>query len=207
MVCQLDRLCSHTSSDDHRVYRPQDEIDAMAERDPIVVLSRELIDAGELDADDWEKIKEAIKQQVDDDYLAAEEEQDPDPQELLDHLMADPPPAIAPPIKGGKKLRMVDSINAVFQHGLNNNDRYIFFGEDIEDPKGGVFGLTSGLSENHPTRAFNSPLAEATIAGVGIGMACYGMHPVFEFQFVDFVGPGLEPNQSESRHIALAFVR
>jgi DNA-binding NtrC family response regulator len=41
MVCELDRLCSHTSSDDHRVYRPQDEIDAMADRDPIIVLANE----------------------------------------------------------------------------------------------------------------------------------------------------------------------
>ena len=189
MVCELDRLCSHTSSDDHRVYRPQDEIDAMAARDPIVVVSKELIAAGELTADQWEKTKEEINQQVDTDYIAAEQEPDPKPEELLDHLMADPPPPIAPPIEGGKKWRIVDAVNAVFKHGLETDDRYIFFGEDIEDPKGGVFGLTSGLSENHPTRAFNSPLAEATIAGVGIGMASYGLRPVFEFQFVDFVGP------------------
>ncbi len=189
MVCELDRLCSHTSSDDHRVYRPQVEIDAMAERDPIVVLSQELIEAGELTADEWEKAKAEINRQVDAEYIAAESEPDPDAEELLDHLMADPPTPTPPPIEGGRKWRMVDAVNHVFRHGLKTSDDYIFFGEDIEDPKGGVFGLTSGLSENHPTRAFNSPLAEATIAGVGIGMACYGMKPIFEFQFVDFTGP------------------
>ena len=189
MVCELDRLCSHTSSDDHRVYRPQDEIDEMTDRDPILVLSKELIVAGELTEDEWEKTKQEINERVDAEYIAAENEPDPLPEEVLDHMMADPPTPTSPPIEGGKRWRIVDAVNQVFRHGLANDDEYIFFGEDIEDPKGGVFGLTSGLSENHPTRAFNAPLAEATIAGVGIGMACYGMKPVFEFQFIDFTGP------------------
>ena len=189
MVCELDRLCSHTSSDDHRVYRPQDEIDEMADRDPIVVLANELIEAGELTAEEWEKTKDEINQQIDAEYIEAENEPDPLADELMDHLMGDAPTPTPPPIEGGKKWRIVDAVNQVFHHGLQTDDDYIFFGEDIEDPKGGVFGLTSGLSENHPTRAFNAPLAEATIAGVGIGMAAYGMKPVFEFQFVDFTGP------------------
>ena len=189
MVCELDRLCSHTSSDDHRVYRPQDEIDAMADRDPILVLANELIEAGELTADEWEKTKEEIAKQIDDEYIAAESEPDPVAEDLMDHLLGDPPTPTPPPIEGGKKWRIVDAVNQVFKHGLENDRDYIFFGEDIEDPKGGVFGLTLGLSENHPDRSFNSPLAEATIAGVGIGMASYGMKPIFEFQFVDFTGP------------------
>ncbi|MFO0528364.1 MAG: thiamine pyrophosphate-dependent dehydrogenase E1 component subunit alpha, partial [Planctomycetota bacterium] len=48
MVCEVDRLCSHTSSDDHRVYRPKEEIEHMMHRDPIVVLANELIAAGDL---------------------------------------------------------------------------------------------------------------------------------------------------------------
>jgi 2-oxoisovalerate dehydrogenase E1 component len=84
---------------------------------------------------------------------------------------------------------MVDAVNQVFRTGLQENPKYVFFGEDIEDPKGGVFRLTAGLSSEFHDRVFNAPLAEATIAGVAIGMACYGMRPVFELQFVDFVGP------------------
>ena len=71
MVCEMDRLCSHTSSDDHRVYRPQDEIDAMSDRDPIVVLANELIEAGELTSEEWENAKQEINKQVDDEYIAA----------------------------------------------------------------------------------------------------------------------------------------
>ena len=191
IVAELDRLCSHTSSDDHRVYRPQEEIDAMADRDPILVLSRELIEAGELTEEEWEKYKGDINQQVDQEYIAAESEEDPTPADLMTELMGEMPTAIAPPIEGGKKWRMVDAINHVFMHGLNTDEKYMFFGEDIEAPKGGVFGLTADLSHEHPTRVFNSPLAEATIAGVGIGMACYGKRPIFEIQFIDFVGPAM----------------
>ena len=86
---------------------------------------------------------------------------------------------------------MVDAINTVFRHRLKTDPRTVFFGEDIEAPKGGVFGLTDELSTEFPTRVHNSPLAEATIAGVGIGMASVGLKPVFEMQFVDFVGPAM----------------
>jgi 2-oxoisovalerate dehydrogenase E1 component len=81
MVCELDRLCSHTSSDDHRVYRPQQEIDAMSARDPIVVLANELIQSGELTSEDWERTKQEINKQVDAEYIAAESEPDPLPGE------------------------------------------------------------------------------------------------------------------------------
>jgi 2-oxoisovalerate dehydrogenase E1 component len=189
IVAELDRLCSHTSSDDHRVYRPQAEIDEMEQRDPITVVAHELIADGELTAKDWEKIKAEINAQVDREYQAAEAEADPQAAELLAHLFAAAPTPEPPPLDGARKWRMVDAVNQVFRSGLKQNPKYIFFGEDIADPKGGVFRLTAGLSTEFPERVFNSPLAEATIVGVSIGMACYGLRPVFELQFIDFMGP------------------
>ncbi|MFM9873815.1 MAG: alpha-ketoacid dehydrogenase subunit beta, partial [Fimbriimonadaceae bacterium] len=61
----------------------------------------------------------------------------------------------------------------------------------IEDPKGGVFKLTESLSDKYPKQVFNSPLAEATIIGVAVGLAMYGKRPVFELQFVDFFCPAM----------------
>ena len=190
LVCSLDRLCSHTSSDDHRVYRPLDEIEDMQKRDPIQVLAAQLIAEGELTEASWSELKLEINQQVDAEYQRAEAADDPTPEDLFDELQADTPSAEAPPLQGDRRWRMVDAINAVFHHGLENDDRFVFFGEDIEDPKGGVFRLTANLSNKYPDRVFNSPLAEATIAGVACGMACYGKRPVFEMQFVDFTSPG-----------------
>ena len=74
--------------------------------------------------------------------------------------------------------------------GLASKDsRRIIFGEDVEDPKGGVFRLTQKLSTEFPKQVFNSPLAESTILGVACGLASYGKRPVFELQFIDFINP------------------
>ncbi|MEE2639958.1 MAG: thiamine pyrophosphate-dependent enzyme [Planctomycetota bacterium] len=189
LVCELDRLCSHTSSDDHRTYRPAEEIAEMMDRDPISLLADELIDSGELSQDQWDSIRQEIDDQVDREYIEAESEPDPDPEFVLDELFGSAPIAEPPPIEGGKNWRMVDAVNQVFREGLASDSNYVFLGEDIEDPKGGVFRLTAGLSDCFPDRVFNAPLAEATIAGVGIGLASYGMKPIFEIQFIDFSGP------------------
>ncbi len=190
LVCELDRLCSHTSSDDHRVYRPVEEIEAMADRDPIDVLASELIASGELTESEWDGLQQEVKRQVDEEYQAAEQAQGPADDDLLVQLFGPEPQAEAPPIEGNRRIRIVDALNEVFQKALASDPQHIFFGEDIEDPKGGVFGLTSGLSNAFPGRVFNSPLAEATITGVACGLASYGKRPVFELQFIDFSGPG-----------------
>ena len=188
--CDLDRLSSHTSSDDHRVYRKLEDIDAMQARDPIRLLAEELIAAGELTAAHWEEIQTEVAKEVDEDYLRAEKEGDPIASEVLDHNWGEHVKADLPPIKGGQKMTMVSAINGTFKKALEADPKVIFFGEDIEDPKGGVFGLTKGLSEAFPKQVFNSPLAEATILGCAVGLSAYGMKPVFELQFIDFISPG-----------------
>jgi 2-oxoisovalerate dehydrogenase E1 component len=189
IVAALDRLCSHTSSDDHRVYREPQEISEMMDRDPINEMAQELISEGVMTQDGWEQIQAEIDKQVDDDYRRAEKEADPKPEHLTMNFMADLPVATKPPIPGDRRVRIVDAVNSVFKAALKRDNRHVFFGEDIEDPKGGVFGLTLGLSDEYPDRVFNSPLAEATIAGVACGLASYGKRPIFEFQFIDFTGP------------------
>ena len=57
------------------------------------------------------------------------------------------------------------------------------WGEDIADPKGGVFGVTRGLTNQYPDRVQNSPLSEASIVGVAGGMAIGGYKPIVEIQF------------------------
>ncbi|MFY9235166.1 MAG: thiamine pyrophosphate-dependent enzyme [Fimbriimonadaceae bacterium] len=187
--CEMDRLASHTSSDDHRVYRKLEDIEEMGKRDPIRVLAEELIANGELNEDDWTKIQDEITKQVDDDYIRAEKAEDPRAEEVYDHNWGDVLPADKPPIQPDR-MTMVSAINTTFKKALENDPKVIFFGEDIEDPKGGVFGITKGLSEAFPKQVFNSPLAEATILGVAVGMAAYGYKPVFEMQFIDFISPG-----------------
>lgn len=184
----LDRLSSHTSSDDHRTYRDLDEIAAMADRDPIKLLKDELIGTGELTEASFEALQQEVIEEVDRVYREAELAEDPKAEEVMDHLWGAPDVPVTPPIESGSQT-MVEAINKVFDKALADDPDVIFFGEDIEDPKGGVFKLTEGLTEKYPKQVFNSPLAEATIIGVAVGMAMYGKRPVFELQFVDFFCP------------------
>jgi len=85
---------------------------------------------------------------------------------------------------------MVEAINQALHAGMEKFPRIVTFGEDIKDPKGGVFGLTKGLSSRFPDRVSNSPLAEATIIGIAVGLAATGYRPMVEIQFIDYITPG-----------------
>ncbi|HXH61222.1 MAG TPA: thiamine pyrophosphate-dependent enzyme [Fimbriimonadaceae bacterium] len=185
----IDRLASHTSSDDHRVYRDAEDIAEMMERDPIKLLRDQLIEAGELTMEQFEQMQAEVTKEVDDDYIRAEKAEDPIAEEVELHCWGEPAKVERPPIEPGT-MTMVEAINKTFHKAVANDPNVIFFGEDIEDPKGGVFKITEGLSTAYPKQVYNSPLAEATIIGVGAGLSSYGMKPVFELQFIDFMCPG-----------------
>lgn len=195
--CEMDRLCSHTSSDDQRLYRNPDDIAADWERDPIETLSRLLIAEGAMTRDEWNAELAEIARQVDDDYRRAEAAADPAPDTAADFLFGPPTPAAAPPVTLGAEATMVSAVNQTLHKALEENPQVILFGEDIEDPKGGVFGLTKGLSKDFPERVRNSPLAEATILGAAVGLASVGWRPVFEVQFTDFLPPALNQLMSQ----------
>jgi 2-oxoisovalerate dehydrogenase E1 component len=189
--CDLDRLCSHTSSDDQRLYRPAEDIASDMLRDPIDNLARRLIAEGVMTLEEWHAELDAITKQVDEDYRAAEAAPDPDPNAATEYLFGPPAPLSAPPVTFNEPTTMVAAVNQTLLRALEDDPKVILFGEDIEDPKGGVFGLTKGLSKRFPGRVLNSPLAEATIVGTAVGLASTGWRPVFEIQFIDFICPAL----------------
>jgi 2-oxoisovalerate dehydrogenase E1 component beta subunit len=80
---------------------------------------------------------------------------------------------------------------------MTRNDKVVILGEDV-GIDGGVFRATEGLyQEFGPNRVIDTPLAESGIIGVSIGMALYGLRPVPEIQFMDFIYPGFDQIQSE----------
>ncbi len=189
--CEVDRLCSHTSSDDQRIYREQCELEAMAKRDPISLFAQQLIGEEMLSPEEWTSIQTEIIRRVDHDYKLAEAAESPNKAEILGPMYGVDTKSPKPPISPGQPMTMVAAVNQTLRAALDSDDKVVLFGEDIEDPKGGVFGLTKGLSADFPGRVANSPLAEATIVGLGVGMATVGYRPVFELQFIDFVGPAM----------------
>jgi 2-oxoisovalerate dehydrogenase E1 component len=81
----------------------------------------------------------------------------------------------------------VASIRESFRRNLQRDPRIILIGEDIESPYGGAFKATKGLSSEFPGRVRNTPISEATIVGLGNGLALGNYIPVCEIMFGDFL--------------------
>src|SRR5438046_1357282 len=186
---KMERLSSHTSSDDQKLYRNEQELRDLEKFDPLKCWKDQLIQEGIITADDFARLNSEIKERIRREYSEAEKAEDPSPNELLTNVTK-PPPKIEKEILPPGKYRIGDTVNKTLHAGLEDDPRRILFGEDIEDPKGGVFRLTQKLSTEFPKQVFNSPLAESTILGVACGLAAYGKRPVFELQFIDFIYPG-----------------
>src|SRR6266566_3367968 len=185
----MERLSSHTSSDDQKLYRSAEELKRCTECDPLKKWKEQLIAEGLISESDYANLDDEIKERIRREFSDAEKEQDPSADELFLEVTGKFPELNDEVLPPGK-YRIGDTINKTLRLGLERDKRRIIFGEDIEDPKGGVFRLTQKLSTEFPDQVFNSPLAESTILGVGCGLGSYGKRPVFELQFIDFIGPG-----------------
>jgi len=94
-------------------------------------------------------------------------------------------------------LNIVQAVNRTLRDEMRRNDKVVLLGEDV-GVNGGVFRATEGLyKEFGPNRVIDTPLSESGIIGVSIGMALYGLKPVPEIQFLDFIYPGFDQIQSE----------
>ena len=93
---------------------------------------------------------------------------------------------------------MVQAINDALRISMRGDDRVVVLGEDVAKV-GGVFRVTAGLlDEFGDERVFDTPLAEGGIVGAAIGMALYGLRPVPEIQFADFIYPAFDQIVSEA---------
>jgi 2-oxoisovalerate dehydrogenase E1 component len=187
---KMERLSSHTSSDDQKLYRSAEELTECEKHDPVTCWKEKLIADGDLTDAEFAKIDNEIKERIRAEYSEAEKAENP----LADELTAnvtEAPPKLNDEVLPPGKYRIGDTVNQTLRLGLKKDPRRVIFGEDIEEPKGGVFRLTQKLSSEFPKQVFNSPLAESTILGVAGGLAAYGRRPVFELQFIDFLYPGM----------------
>ncbi len=85
------------------------------------------------------------------------------------------------------RKKQVNVINEFFMKSINNDDKIILIGEDIKDPYGGAFKVTSGLSSKFKSNIISTPISEAGITGMGIGLCLLGYKPFVEIMFGDFI--------------------
>ncbi|HUQ45058.1 MAG TPA: dehydrogenase E1 component subunit alpha/beta [Gemmatimonadaceae bacterium] len=202
------RPYSHSLSDDEVMYRPAEERDADAARDPITQFPKWLVAQGHA----TEQQLATIAAEVDAIVLAATDDALAQPQPgadtVYDYVYS---PDVDPtseqfdteddPQFTGNETTMVDLLNACMRDEMRRDQRILLFGQDVADVsreqhlgkvkgKGGVFKVTWGLqTEFGGNRVFNTPLAEATIVGRAIGLALRGFKPVVEIQFFDYIWP------------------
>lgn len=211
---KVTRPYSHSLSDDDSNYKTAAEREAEALRDPLTQMANFLVDRGIATQEQLEKLGKDVEESV---RLAAEEA-DRHPSapvtSIYDHVYSsevDPTSSEfdRPAQYSGEPTTMVDLINACLHDEMERNVNIRLFGEDVADAsrpvvlseckgKGGVFKVTHGLQQAFGTdRVFNTPLAEANIAGRAIGMGLRGLKPVAEVQFFDYIWPAFMQIRNE----------
>lgn len=199
IVSNVVRLLPHSSSDDQRKYRTEDDLNQDQKRDPLLILKNQASENNFILQKEFEKMDLLVKDQVDSDVLWAETQSYPDEETALNHIYSTDPPItepVAKPIRDN--IVIVDAINHALKEEMLQNNKMVIFGQDIADPKGGVFTATKGLSDEFGTkRVFNSPLAESSIIGTAIGLAVSGYKPVVEIQFGDYIWTAMNQIRNE----------
>jgi 2-oxoisovalerate dehydrogenase E1 component len=170
------RLMAHSKGDDNRDKR---EVDQYWAKDPIRNFVKQHPDeAGQIEAQAKRRIDAAVAE--------LEVEDVPAPA-----ITGEDPITISPcqwqPSVIDSDERMVSLLYSCFQCNLKADARIVMIGEDIEGPYGGAFKVTKTLSQEFPGRVRNTPISEATIVGLGNGLALGGMLPVVEIMFGDFL--------------------
>jgi 2-oxoisovalerate dehydrogenase E1 component len=184
------RLLPHSSSDDQRKYRSGKDLESDQKRDPLLTFANTCIDEGIAKQEDFDKIRDMVKSQVDEDADWAEAQDDPisDDGQKNVYFDTDWQNDPGPNPTGGEKIVLVDAINHALDEELTHNAKMMVYGQDVAGGKGGVFTATRGLTDKYgEDRVFNSPLAESSIIGTAIGLATLGYKPVVEIQFGDYI--------------------
>ena len=184
------RLLPHSSSDDHRKYRSQSELDLDKENDPIILFKNECLKNNLLKEKVFDNIENDIVESINNAAEWAEVQDSPKAEDALKNIYSSNinTDFVSHPKSVSDKIVYVDAINHALDEELEYNDKLCVYGQDVAGGKGGVFTATKGLTDKYgKERVFNSPLAESSIIGTAIGMSTLGHKPVIEIQFGDYI--------------------
>jgi 2-oxoisovalerate dehydrogenase E1 component len=210
------RPYSHSLSDDEVMYKPPEEREEEATRDPVTTFPLRLINEGIATEREIGEIKSKADEAVN---LAADvalASQQPSRDSVYLHVYSEEVDATSEqfdtednPQFVGDPVTMVDLLNRCLRDEMTRDPTIVVFGQDIADVsrdehiervkgKGGVFKVTWGLQKQFGSdRVYNAPLAEANIVGRAIGLAMRGIKPVVEIQFFDYIWPAYHQIRNE----------
>lgn len=191
LECLTFRMRGHEEASGTK-YVPKELMEEWAKKDPIenfeqFLLKEKIIDQAFVDGARAE-IKKEIEEHLDKAY--AEEPIKPDTnQELADVFAPSEYVEVAPSEKKTEK-RLLDAVKDAMYQSMEKHSDLVLMGQDIAD-YGGVFKATEGFVDKFgKERVRNTPLCEAAILGIGLGLSIKGMQAMVEMQFADFVTEG-----------------
>jgi 2-oxoisovalerate dehydrogenase E1 component len=192
VVAKVPRMGPHSNSDDPTKYQDAACREAAKAEDPIPRLEKWIVEEGLASLEEIEEMKKVAHAQIEMAATEAEQMPFPDVKTATDKVFA-PVDIELKSGSVGESIVMVDALNHALEEEMRGDPHVVVFGEDVALGKGGVFGVTRGLTDKFGLeRCFNSPLAESTIIGVSLGMSLVGStKPVVEIQFADYLWPGI----------------
>jgi pyruvate/2-oxoglutarate/acetoin dehydrogenase E1 component len=212
--CKTYRYLAHTSDDDDRTYRTPQEVEAWRKKDPLQRMKQYLIEQRLLSEQEEDALEAEVRTEVDEATKRAEAAPAATPDDAFTKIYARPvrpmprvPAGLGdsaveqkalPVPEGGVERNVIDTVRWTLHDLMASDTRVMVLGEDV-GPRGGVFRATDGLSEEFgEARVLDTPLAESSIVGIGIGLALAGLRPIVEIQFADFIHSAFDQIVSEA---------
>jgi 2-oxoisovalerate dehydrogenase E1 component len=188
-------LNHHTSGVRKEWYRPKENLESDALRDPFNKLKKFLLYEKQATAAELQQLEEAATQLVKEDFERALQEPFPTEEDLTTHIFA---PTTITEEQGerepanGQTVVMVDAALHAVDEILKKHPEALLYGQDVGGELGGVFREAALLAKKYgDKRVFNTPIMEAYIIGSTVGMSAAGCKPMVEVQFADYIFPGV----------------
>lgn len=195
------RMHSHSNSDRHDLYRDDNELNYVAEYDPLGKFARLLVRYNRLSKEELEEIDAQVKAEVKAAHKKGITAPDPSPDSIHDFVIAEPYVSTKYP-EGlhdgkGENKKLIEGINETLKAEFRHNPDTYIWGQDIANKeKGGIFNVSKGMQQEFGIeRVFNAPIAEDFIMGTANGMSRFNdkIRIVVEgAEFADYFWPAME---------------
>jgi 2-oxoisovalerate dehydrogenase E1 component len=183
-------------------YRPESEIIAWKERDPIALWQKRLLAEQLIEGEEASALQKEVKQIV----VNAASKAQSDPTPSLDSLAKDvfsPDPAtlyrVVPVIKTSRTISFSEALWEALAEEMARDPSVFLLGEDVST--GGYFSVTAGLAEEFSGRVLDTPISEYAIGGAAVGSSMKGQRPVAEILFSDFLTTCMDPIVNQAAKI------
>ena len=176
------RLAAHSKGDD---FRNKTEVDKHWIMDPLKSLEEEL------ESQEVREIQEVVLRELSETIQKCETivEDILDEKNYIEHIKND---SGQDSILNSESNKMIQQLNSGLAELVETHSEIVILGEDVRDPYGGAFKATKGISIHWSDQIKNTPISEAALVGIGVGLAMNGQKPIVEMMCGDFITLGFD---------------